>query len=162
MTQVATAEGAGVYVVLAEGTQWIVKIGVTTNVDQRLRSIQAHSPLPLRVEMWRPGATRQMEQQLHREFAASRSHGEWFHLDAQAMDDLRRAISVGLPRTRATSVQATTHRLHGNFTLGRCQLCSRNVQAKHKYIAVPPIAGSRRKRRGYRHVDCKSPYEARP
>lgn len=54
-----------------------VKIGRTTNLNQRLAAIQRMSPIPLSILWTHPGGS-QLEANLHRHFKALRSHGEWF------------------------------------------------------------------------------------
>lgn len=64
------------YVIGQPGTA-IVKIGVTSSLPSRLKSIQTGSPVPLRVLWWHPGSY-DLESQLHRQFDDCRLHGEWF------------------------------------------------------------------------------------
>lgn len=65
-----------VYFIQAEGGGPI-KIGTTTNIRQRLDSLQAGSPVLLRVLGTIPG-NHVLERALHQRFATARSHFEWF------------------------------------------------------------------------------------
>lgn len=65
-----------VYVLGTHGSD-TVKIGRTTNLNQRLAAIQRMSPVPLTILWTRPGGA-DLETNLHRHFRALRSHGEWF------------------------------------------------------------------------------------
>lgn len=65
-----------VYVLGTPGSN-TVKIGRTTNVDQRLAAIQRMSPVPLLILWTHPGGA-ELETNLHRHFRTLRSHGEWF------------------------------------------------------------------------------------
>jgi hypothetical protein len=55
----------------------LIKIGHTTNLRSRLRSLRTAAPKELRVLLVIPG-TRDDEQELHRKFQAHRAGGEWF------------------------------------------------------------------------------------
>jgi hypothetical protein len=55
----------------------LVKIGHTTNLRSRLRSLRTATPKELRVLLVIPGA-RDLEQELHRKFEAHRVGREWF------------------------------------------------------------------------------------
>ena len=57
----------------------LVKIGWTTNLRNRLSSLQSGSPVELRVYRTYPGG-RELEKWLHVHFKRSRKHGEWFSL----------------------------------------------------------------------------------
>lgn len=76
----------------------LVKIGTTTNLPERLVTLQIGSPVSLTVL----GVTYIPEAQLHKQFAQVRHHGEWFSLtaDVQAFIDayvfpFRQSISEG-------------------------------------------------------------------
>lgn len=55
----------------------LVKIGTSLNVEERLRSIQFMSPVPLRL-LWKTPGDAELETRLHQLFQARRRHGEWF------------------------------------------------------------------------------------
>jgi hypothetical protein len=60
----------------------LIKIGITTRpVNERLKMLQTGSPVALQVIATCPGHSRR-EQELHRQFAKSRRHGEWFEPSA--------------------------------------------------------------------------------
>ena len=65
-----------VYVLGTPGSH-TVKIGRTTNLAKRVAEIQRMSPVPL-VVLWTHPGGHELETNLHRHFAPSRSHGEWF------------------------------------------------------------------------------------
>lgn len=58
-----------------------VKIGISTDIDKRLRDLKASSPIPLKLELALhfdgPGAW-VYEDALHQHFAAHWTHNEWF------------------------------------------------------------------------------------
>lgn len=54
-----------------------IKIGLAGNAKRRLATIQAHSPIPVRLLAVIAGG-REVEMSYHRRFAAHRLHGEWF------------------------------------------------------------------------------------
>lgn len=55
-----------------------VKIGLTSNLDERLKALQASSPVLLRVVRVIKNASLETERNLHNQFNAHRLHGEWF------------------------------------------------------------------------------------
>lgn len=55
----------------------LIKIGVTTDVDARLRSLSNSSPVPIRYLGSYLG-TREAEREMHDKFKHLRRHGEWF------------------------------------------------------------------------------------
>lgn len=60
-----------------------VKIGMTTDLRRRLKSLQSTNPASLHIR-WSALGGRDIEQQLHAEFARHRTHGEWFKFSAKA------------------------------------------------------------------------------
>ena len=66
-------------VVYAIAAQDRVKIGYTTNLPQRMKNIQSACSVPIVCLGTTPGGV-ELERALHRQFAASRLHGEWFRL----------------------------------------------------------------------------------
>lgn len=68
----------GVYIVLAKGLGRY-KIGVASqSVRDRFKGLQCCCPVELEVVLVMIDGTFKEEQLLHRKFAASRLHGEWF------------------------------------------------------------------------------------
>lgn len=67
---------ASVYFI--EAANGLVKVGQSQSVTSRLEGLRTMSPIPLRLLGTVPGGL-ELEQRLHRELAASRAHGEWFH-----------------------------------------------------------------------------------
>lgn len=54
-----------------------IKIGTTTNLERRLASIQAGTPLRIELLVTLTGDSR-IEKKIHAQFAHLRVHGEWF------------------------------------------------------------------------------------
>jgi hypothetical protein len=70
--------GCGVYFI--QGVSGgCVKIGYTTNIQDRLKTLQTGSPIKLKVLYLIEGATPEQEKELHKKFNKYHSHGEWFH-----------------------------------------------------------------------------------
>lgn len=55
----------------------LIKIGYTSNLDSRISSIRSDSPSEIRLLASVDG-TRELEAELHEEFASYNQHGEWF------------------------------------------------------------------------------------
>lgn len=62
------------------------KIGTTTNLKNRLQTLQAHSPVPLKVLASKPGNIT-LETILKRKFTEHRRHGEWFTLTNEIYEE---------------------------------------------------------------------------
>lgn len=71
----------------------LVKIGRTINLAKRVAEIQRMSPVPLEVLWSHPGG-HELETNLHRHFAALRSHGEWFAFDEDPVALVRNAVDL--------------------------------------------------------------------
>ncbi|MEQ6028197.1 GIY-YIG nuclease family protein [Streptomyces salinarius] len=91
-----------VYLLGAEGLD-LVKIGTTTDVDRRVRTMQTGLPLTLSV-LWTCEGGRELEGALHQEFRKHNRRGEWFDLTslgdpvAVVSEAVRRlAPGLGLP-----------------------------------------------------------------
>ena len=78
-------KGGMVYFIEAPSTG-LVKIGKTTDLEERFKSLCTMSPTPLRLLKVIPGYSDE-EKTLHKRFKEYRRHGEWFELEP-----LRRAI----------------------------------------------------------------------
>ncbi len=64
-----------------------IKIGRAKDVKARLRSLQAMSPVPLKLLWSQPGGAR-IELQYHHKFKDCRAHGEWFEIRGGLRDFL--------------------------------------------------------------------------
>lgn len=80
-----------VYIIQCEDDFGPVKIGMTSDLRQRLVDLQAANPYPLRVLTVMCGG-RTLEKALHRRFTKSRRHGEWFSFSSE----LREFVAVML------------------------------------------------------------------
>lgn len=61
-----------------QATDGLIKIGVAGSPEDRLRTLQTMSPVPLKLRLVLPGGGAQREAELHERFREHRSHGEWF------------------------------------------------------------------------------------
>lgn len=62
----------------------MIKIGFSLRAPQnRLAACQSGSPVKLELVALLPGAIASKERQLHRQFEAQRSHGEWFYFEGE-------------------------------------------------------------------------------
>lgn len=73
----------------------VVKIGVTRNLQARLRTLQTGSPVPLSVLWWHPGSY-DLEEKIHVAFKAYRLAGEWFDFGVEEPDILTEMAVQGL------------------------------------------------------------------
>ena len=79
-----------VYIILASESQKL-KIGITENLDERFRQLQAMSPEKIEVLMSFYSIGYEFENYLHRKLKKYRLHGEWFALNdevAEVIDSL--------------------------------------------------------------------------
>ena len=72
----------------------LVKIGISGNVEKRLRDIGRESPIAVTLIASVPVASIQIEKRLHYRFQRQWHHGEWFVRDA-AIDWLLLAVTQG-------------------------------------------------------------------
>ncbi|MFF7023016.1 GIY-YIG nuclease family protein [Streptomyces klenkii] len=101
-----------VYVIGTPGSS-TVKVGRTTDLPRRLADIQRMSPVPLQVLWTHPGGP-DLETNLHRQFSALRSHGEWFTFGGDPVAAVRWAVEqqpwlrhkVSLKKARAKRGEA--------------------------------------------------------
>jgi len=83
-----------------EAENGLIKIGITDDLEKRLRVLQDGSPVALTLLLAVPGTARQ-EGTLHGRFIDERSHGEWFRGSARLrvfIEELRSLDSVALSR----------------------------------------------------------------
>lgn len=71
-----------------------VKIGITADVRLRLRTLEAHNPLPLEVGALFPGG-REIERKLHARFVAYRHRDEWFRIEGELADWIKAGCPLG-------------------------------------------------------------------
>jgi Meiotically up-regulated gene 113 len=71
------------------GDHGAIKIGHTVNVADRLRTIQSHSPIPLKVLAVVKGSEPR-ESAYHHQFAEHRLHGEWFSRHPDILAEIER------------------------------------------------------------------------
>lgn len=81
-----------------------VKIGITVDLDDRLRQIQSMCPVKVAV-LWATPGSGALERALHRRFTQQRSHGEWFVFDDDPVGQIREAIADGLDAVIEQAVQ---------------------------------------------------------
>jgi hypothetical protein len=93
------APNAGVYFIQAGDT---VKIGTSTDISRRFRTLRTMSPLPIELLGAIPGG-RAEEAELHREWAPLRLHGEWF----QATPELLGRIAGLCAAARVTAGESS-------------------------------------------------------
>lgn len=84
-----------IYFLRQVGERGPVKIGCSINPPNRLECFNALSPVPLEILAVTPGS-HEIERRLHKMFASSRSHGEWFNATDQ-LEALIRAVATGAP-----------------------------------------------------------------
>jgi hypothetical protein len=56
----------------------LIKIGFSIDLKRRLRTLQSHSPLPLKIVGSMDGSL-EMEKEIHGKFNKTRERGEWFY-----------------------------------------------------------------------------------
>lgn len=79
----------------------LIKIGVATDVQSRLRSVQASSPDQLiLMGLIRCHNFGQTEREIHKRFAHCRAHGEWFHPETELVDWIRAYAETNSRRVR--------------------------------------------------------------
>jgi hypothetical protein len=86
----------------------LVKIGHTTNLSSRLRSLRTASPDELRILLVKPG-TRGDEQDLHRRFSEFRISREWFKLPSRSLSISRQTQRPAMVQLCLTTTYLGVH-----------------------------------------------------
>lgn len=72
----------------------LTKIGLSINLEERFRRLQADSPCVLTLLFTvNSDDAYTLEQDLHKQFAIYRRHGEWFFLSDSALAEIKKAHS---------------------------------------------------------------------
>jgi hypothetical protein len=103
-----------IYAVQGEKTG-LVKIGIATNIRQRLSTFRTHSPDVLRVVKVLGPITRalEVEQTFHEAFAEQRKHGEWFEPNEALMNTIAGWIGESRPSTQRVGPLRSDHTKEG-------------------------------------------------
>lgn len=95
------------YVYLVGAPNGLVKIGIAKDLETRMRALQLGSPVPvtlLLAKIIKNG--KDLETDLHSQFAAYRAHGEWFELsDEQILQAMRIIDSAELQPSEYRTAQ---------------------------------------------------------
>ncbi len=78
------------WVYIVQGVDGYYKIGMTTDMEKRLRALatNSHTPLTL-VHAIKCRNCARAERKLHKQFSGKRGHGEWFRLNAADLAQLK-------------------------------------------------------------------------
>lgn len=96
----------------------VIKIGRTVHPDNRLKSIQACSPVPLIIRhLYRMNDATHMETECHRQFKDKRIHGEWFTVSSGEVDDFISTLSI--PHTKVVCEPKLTLRKRESALIAR-------------------------------------------
>jgi len=67
----------------------LFKIGITTNIKERLRKIQCESGCPVYViQQFNPPQYKEEERKLHKQYKQHRKIGEWFNLTLEHLEEI--------------------------------------------------------------------------
>lgn len=81
------------HVYLLQADNGLCKIGITGNLDKRIRIIQTQSPIPVSMLVAKYVANAYaLEDELHRQFADKHSHGEWLSLTTENIEYAKERI----------------------------------------------------------------------
>jgi hypothetical protein len=92
--QTKKREAAGVVYFIREKGTGCIKIGKTTDVRGRIKGLQTGSPQGLQLLAVVPGYT-EVEERLHRRFAADRVSGEWFRPSSELLAFIDGVVAAG-------------------------------------------------------------------
>lgn len=80
----------GVYFIdSAEAPKSLIKIGWSTNIRERLLTLQCGSPVGLRLVAWKPATSSYAEKEEHDRWAKYRVRGEWFSHEGRLREYVR-------------------------------------------------------------------------
>lgn len=111
------------------GRKGPIKVGCSEAPKLRLETFAAWSPVPLVFIGMVPGTLKD-EQFLHRCFADSHSHGEWFQATSEVVDAIERILAAGdFEKVRPTLVEKGSIRRKRKPATPEWRLC-RSYQCK--------------------------------
>jgi Meiotically up-regulated gene 113 len=84
----------------------MLKIGISSDVPSRVRSLASASGMACQLVVFYPFAGRDYEAELHARFASERAVGEWFHSGGE--------VARFAEREHATAVRHARARSHGH------------------------------------------------
>lgn len=99
-----------VYFVRLASGEGPIKIGCSQQPAKRLADLMCWCPLPLKVLATMPGDYA-LESKIHRRFATTHSHKEWFHPSAELLS-LIEAVNLGLFCESMVEVPKGTRSIH--------------------------------------------------
>jgi len=117
---------SSVVYVIGAASLTAVKIGVSTNLPERLRALQTGAPARLSV-LWQTPGDRALEGRLHARLHEFRTYGEWFDLrplgvpvdvvqrvvsEIRAGDDLTRRVAAPAPARCCDDPECGGMRIH--------------------------------------------------
>jgi len=77
----------------------LYKIGITNNLERRLKGVSAQSALPVTiVHSFLSVQNRKVEKRLHKKYADNHSHYEWFDLSLDQVDEIKSIRDYGLDK----------------------------------------------------------------
>ena len=96
-----------IYFVRPVGLSGPIKIGLASDANKRLKTLEASSPLRLEIIATLEGG-KEVECRLHERFLGQQSHYEWFHWSAslqETVDQINAGIFdiEGLPQAKGTA-----------------------------------------------------------
>ena len=78
----------------------LFKIGITTNIKERLRKIQCESGCEIEVvQRFRPENAKKAERELHSKYKEKRGFGEWFSLSLEDVENIYAQINSPLNKS---------------------------------------------------------------
>ena len=80
----------GLYLIRAENK--LIKVGITQDIYARLSVLKGNSPLSLELIFWCDAGW--SERILHKRFENKRSHGEWYLLEEDDIDWIKRFLCI--------------------------------------------------------------------
>ena len=88
-----------------------VKIGISVNVQRRIRQLQTGSPYELKLMGWiEHDNDRALEKQLHQKYASVNTHREWFVLDASdVFEELKQHSTSSFIATNDNAFEVVSH-----------------------------------------------------
>ena len=106
-----------------------IKIGVSVDVDERVKSVQTGCPFKVRiVQRWRSPHARKIERAAHVALAKYRREGEWFDLPPKVAVEVVEWLIGAHPRNPITDQPR-------NLAIVFCRTCSHCV----KLTSIPSI-----------------------
>lgn len=89
-----------IYFLQEQGGDWMIKIGYSSNIGKRIKTLQTASPRPLLLVGTIPQGTQRQESDWHRKFRYCNANNEWFYPSETLVKHIEHSCMDAMPNIR--------------------------------------------------------------